>query len=149
MFLAPNVNSYKRYAAGSWAPTTLAWGYDNRTCGFRVVGTARARASRPGSPGPTSTPTSRSRRCSQRGCTGSSRGSSRRAVFEGNAYESDVARFPSTLREAIAELENGTIARPAFGDEVVDHYLNYAQTEQRLFDQVVTCYERERLFERG
>ena len=70
-------------------------------------------------------------------------------MFEGNAYESDVARFPSTLREAIAELESGTIARPAFGDEVVDHYLNYARTEQRLFDQVVTCYERERLFERG
>ena len=70
-------------------------------------------------------------------------------VFEGNAYESDVERFPSSLREAIAELEGGTIARAALGDEVVDHYLNYARTEQRLFDQVVTCYERERLFERG
>ena len=69
--------------------------------------------------------------------------------LEGNAYESDVARFPSSLREAIDELERGTIARAAFGDEVVDHYLNYARTEQRLFDQVVTCYERERLFERG
>ena len=70
-------------------------------------------------------------------------------MFEGNAYASDVPRFPSTLREAISELEGGTIARAAFGDEVVDHYLNYARTEQRLFDQVVTCYERERLFERG
>jgi glutamine synthetase len=71
------------------------------------------------------------------------------AVFEGNAYESDVARFPTSLREAIDELERGTIARAAFGDEVVDHYLNYARTEQRLFDQVVTCYDRERFFERG
>jgi glutamine synthetase len=69
--------------------------------------------------------------------------------LEGNAYESDAERFPHTLREAIAALEAGTMARAALGDEVVDHYLNYARTEQRLFDSVVTCYERERLFERG
>ena len=69
--------------------------------------------------------------------------------LEGNAYESDAERFPSTLREAIAALEGGTMARAALGDEVVDHYLNYARTEQRLFDEVVTCWERERLFERG
>src|SRR5262249_61225893 len=69
--------------------------------------------------------------------------------LEGNAYESDAARFPSTLREAIAALEAGTMARGAFGDEGVDHYLNYGRTEQRLFDSVVTCWERERLFERG
>src|SRR4029453_8522329 len=69
--------------------------------------------------------------------------------LEGNAYESDAARFPSTLRDAIAALEQGTMARTAFGDDVIDHYLNYAHTEQRLFDEVVTCYERERLYERG
>ena len=69
--------------------------------------------------------------------------------LEGNAYESDAERFPHSLREAISALEQGTIARRALGDEVVDHYLNYARTEQRLFDEVVTCYERERLFERG
>jgi hypothetical protein len=69
--------------------------------------------------------------------------------FEGNAYESDVERFPHTLRDAIARLENGTVARELLGDEVVDHYLNYARTEQELFDQAVTCYERERMFERG
>jgi glutamine synthetase len=71
------------------------------------------------------------------------------APLEGNAYESDAERFPHSLREAIAALEAGTMARGAFGDEVVDHYLNYARTEQRLFDEVVTCYERERFFERG
>jgi len=70
-------------------------------------------------------------------------------ALEGNAYESDAARFPSTLREAIDALKEGSVARRAFGDEVVDHYLNYGRVEQRLFDQVVTCYERERLFERG
>ena len=70
-------------------------------------------------------------------------------AFEGNAYESDVQRFPRTLRDAITALEQGTIAREALGDDVVDHYLNYANTEQRLFDKVVTEYERGRLFERG
>jgi glutamine synthetase len=69
--------------------------------------------------------------------------------LEGNAYESDAERFPHTLRDAIAALEEGTVARAALGDEVVEHYLNYARTEQRLFDEVVTCYERERLYERG
>ena len=69
--------------------------------------------------------------------------------LEGNAYESDAQRFPSTLREAIDALEQGTMARAALGDDVVAHYLNYAQTEQRLFDEVVTSYERERLYERG
>jgi glutamine synthetase len=70
-------------------------------------------------------------------------------ALEGNAYESDAKRFPSTLREAIAALESGTVARVAFGDQVVDHYLNYARTEQGLFDKVVTDWERTRYFERG
>ena len=70
-------------------------------------------------------------------------------ALEGNAYVSDAPRFPSSLREAIAALEGGTMARAALGDQVVDHYLNYGRTEQRLFDEAVTCWERERLFERG
>ena len=69
--------------------------------------------------------------------------------LEGNAYVSDAERFPSTLRDAIAALESGSIARGALGDDVVDHYLNYARTEQQLFDRVVTNWERERLYERG
>ena len=69
--------------------------------------------------------------------------------LEGNAYVSEAERFPSTLREAIATLEAGSIARGALGDDVVDHYLNYARTEQELFDRVVTNWERERLYERG
>jgi glutamine synthetase len=70
-------------------------------------------------------------------------------ALEGNAYESDAKHFPSTLRDAIDALEQSSIARTAFGDDVIDHYLNYGRVEQRLFDQAVTCYERERLFERG
>ena len=71
-------------------------------------------------------------------------------MFEGNAYESDVERFPSlAARSDRASSSTERSRAPLLGDEVVDHYLNYARTEQRLFDQVVTCYERERLFERG
>src|SRR5262249_49042370 len=68
---------------------------------------------------------------------------------EGNAYESDAERFPHALREAIDALEQGSMARAALGDDVVDHYLNYGRVEQRLFDEAVTCWERERLVERG
>jgi hypothetical protein len=70
-------------------------------------------------------------------------------ALEGNAYESDAERFASSLREAIAALEESGVARTALGDQVVDHYLNYARTEQALFDKAVTDWERIRLFERG
>jgi glutamine synthetase len=149
IFLAPNVNSYKRYAAGSWAPTTLAWGYDNRTCGFRIVGHGQGLRTESRIPGADANPYLAFAALLAAGLEGIERGLELPPPFEGNAYESDVRRFPHTLREAIGELESGTVARPALGDQVVDHYLNYARTEQRLFDQVVTCYERERLFERG
>jgi glutamine synthetase len=149
VFLAPNVNSYKRYAAGSWAPTTLAWGNDNRTCGFRVVGHDRSRRVETRIPGGDVNPYLALAALVAAGLHGIEEELEPPAALEGNAYESDAERFPSTLREAIAALEQGTMARAAFGDLVVDHYLNYARTEQRLFDEVVTCYERERLFERA
>ena len=149
VFLAPNVNSYKRYTAGSWAPTTLAWGNDNRTCGFRVVGHGRSRRVETRIPGGDVNPYLALAALVAAGLHGIEHGLEPPAAVEGNAYESDAERFPSTLRDAIAALEGGTMAREAFGDPVVDHYLNYARTEQRLFDEVVTCYERERLFERA
>jgi glutamine synthetase len=149
VFLAPNVNSYKRFAAGSWAPTTLAWGYDNRTCGFRVVGHGPALRVETRIPGGDVNPYLAFAALIAAGLHGIEEGLEPPPPLEGNAYESDAERFPGTLREAIAALESGTIARGAFGDDVVDHYLNYARTEQAIFDRVVTCYERERLFERG
>jgi glutamine synthetase len=149
IFLAPTVNSYKRYAAGSWAPTTLAWGHDNRTCGFRIVGHGAAQRIETRIPGGDVNPYLAFAALIAAGLHGIEAGLELPPALEGNAYESDAARFPSTLREAIDALEGGTIARAALGDDVVDHYLNYARTEQRLFDEVVTCYERERLFERG
>jgi glutamine synthetase len=149
IFLAPTINSYKRYAAGSWAPTTLAWGHDNRTCGFRIVGHGAAQRIETRIPGGDVNPYLAFAGLIAAGLHGIEAGLELPPALEGNAYESDAERFPSTLREAIEALERGEIARAALGDDVVDHYLNYARTEQRLFDEVVTCYERERLFERG
>jgi len=149
LFFAPNVNSYKRYAAGSWAPTTLAWGIDNRTCGFRIVGSGGAMRVESRIPGADVNPYLAFAATIASGLHGIENGLSLPPAFEGNAYESDVERFPSTLREAIASLEGGSMARAAFGDDVVDHYLNYARTEQGLFDRVVTDWERQRLYERG
>jgi glutamine synthetase len=149
LFFAPNVNSYKRFAAGSWAPTTLAWGRDNRTCGFRVVGHGAGLRVETRIPGGDVNPYLAFAALIASGLYGVEQRLELAPALEGNAYVSDEQRFPSTLREAIAALEDGTFARGAFGDDVVDHYLNYGRTEQALFDRVVTCYERERFFERG
>ena len=149
LFFAPNVNSYKRYAAGSWAPTTLAWGLDNRTCGFRIIGHGASKRVETRIPGGDVNPYLAFAAMIAAGLHGIEQELDAPPPLEGNAYESDAKRFPSTLRDAIAALERSTVARAAFGDEVVDHYLNYGRVEQRLFDQVVTGYERERLFERG
>jgi len=149
IFIAPTINSYKRFTAGSWAPTTLAWGYDNRTCGFRIVGHGRALRTETRIPGGDANPYLAFAALLAAGLYGIEHELELPPPLEGNAYESDVERFPATLREAIDCLERGTMARAAFGDEVVDHYLNYARTEQRLFDEVVTSYERERMFERA
>ncbi len=149
VFLAPTVNSYKRYAAGSWAPTTLAWGHDNRTCGFRIVGHGKSLRTETRIPGADANPYLAFAALIAAGLHGIEHELPLPPALEGNAYESDSERFPHSLYEAIDALERGTMAREAFGAQVVDHYLNYARTEQRLFDQVVTGYERARMFERG
>src|SRR5262245_7416218 len=149
VFLAPTINSYKRYAAGSWAPTTIAWGHDNRTCGFRIVGHGGSLRTETRIPGGDVNPYLAFAALIAAGLHGIENELELAPPLEGNAYESDAERFPHSLREAIAALEEGTMARGALGDDVVDHYLNYARTEQRLFDEAVTCYERERMYERG
>ena len=149
IFLAPNINSYKRYAAASWAPTTLAWGYDNRTCGFRIVGHGQHLRTESRIPGADVNAYLAFAAFIAAGLDGIEKKLPLGPAFEGNAYESNVQRFPHALRDAIEALEKGTMARKAFGEDVIDHYLNYARTEQALFDKVVTNYERERLFERG
>jgi glutamine synthetase len=149
IFLAPNINSYKRYAAASWAPTTLAWGHDNRTCGFRIVGHGQHLRTESRLPGADVNPYLAIAALIAAGLHGIEQKLELGPAFTGNAYESDVQRFPHALRDAITALEKGKMLRKAFGDDVVDHYLNYARTEQSQFDKVVTGYERERLFERG
>ncbi len=149
LFLAPTINSYKRYAAGSWAPTSLAWGHDNRTCGFRIVGHGQSLRTETRIPGGDVNAYLAFAALIAAGLHGIENELELPPPLEGNAYESDAERFPSSLRDAVDALQEGSVARGAFGDEVVDHYLNYGRTEQRLFDQVVTDWERERLFERG
>jgi glutamine synthetase len=149
IFVAPVVNSYKRFAAGSWAPTTLAWGYDNRTCGFRVVGHGSACRPETRIPGADANPYLAFAALLAAGLYGIEEKLELKPAFEGNAYESDVERFPHALRDAIARLESSDVARRLLGEDVIDHYLNYARTEQELFDKTVTGYERERMFERG
>jgi glutamine synthetase len=149
LFLAPNVNSYKRYVPGSWAPTSLAWGYDNRSCGFRVVGHGRSLRVETRIPGGDVNPYLAAAALIVAGLRGIEEGLEPGPPLVGSAYEAEADRFPSSLYEAVEELEGSQMAREAFGDEVIDHYLNYGRTEQRLFDEVVTCNERERLYERG
>jgi glutamine synthetase len=148
VFFAPTINSYKRYASGSWAPTTLAWGHDNRTCGYRVVGHGKARRVEARIPGGDVNPYLAFAAMIASGLHGIEQGLEAPPPLQGNAYESDSERFPSSMRDAIAALEQGSMARAAFGDQVVDHYLNYARTEQGLFDRFVTDWERKRYFER-
>ncbi len=149
VFFAPTINSYKRYAAGSWAPTTLAWAHDNRTVGFRVVGHGQSLRVETRIPGGDVNPYLAFAAIIAAGLYGIENELRLPRALEGNAYVSDADRFPSSLRDAIAALEGGTMARPAFGDQVVDHYLNYARTEQALYDRTVTDWERKRYFERG
>ena len=149
LFLAPTINSYKRFTAGSWAPTTLAWGHDNRTCGFRIVGHGPSQRIETRIPGGDVNPYLAFAALIAAGLYGIEQELELPEPLEGNAYESDAERFPHALREAVDALEHGTMVRAALGDEVVDHYLNYGRVEQRLFDEAVTCWERDRLFERG
>ena len=149
LFLAPSINSYKRFVRGSWAPTTLAWGNDNRSCAFRVVGHGSSQRIETRIPGGDVNPYLAFAALIAAGLRGIEEELELPPPLEGSAYDSGVERFPATLRDALATLEASEVARAAMGDEVVDHYLNYGRTEQRLFDEIVTCYERERMFERG
>jgi glutamine synthetase len=150
LFVAPSVNSYKRYATESWAPTSVSWGRDNRTCGFRIVGHDQSRRIECRIPGADVNPYLGYAALLAAGLDGIENQLDPGPELIGNAYEAGEAEaFPSSLRDAVAGWEASAFAKQAFGEEVWGHYLNYGQTEQRLFDQVVTDYERARMFERG
>jgi glutamine synthetase len=150
LFVAPSINSYKRYAAESWAPTSVSWGRDNRTCGFRVVGHGQSRRAECRIPGADVNPYLGYAALLAAGLDGIEQKTDPGPELKGNAYEQGEAEgFPASLRDAVALWEGSEFARAAFGEDVWGHYLNYGRTEQRLFDEVVTDYERRRMFERG
>lgn len=152
LFVAPAVNSYKRYATESWAPTSISWGRDNRTCGFRIVGHEESLRVECRIPGADVNPYLGYAALLAAGLDGIERGTDPGPELIGNAYaeaEAEAEPFPSTLREAVDLWERSAFARATFGEDVWKHYLNYGHTEERLFDQVVTDYERRRMFERG
>lgn len=148
LFFAPNINSYKRFVEGSFAPTAVAWGLDNRTCALRVVGSGHGMRLENRVPGGDVNPYLAVAAITAAGLHGIDKALPLEAAFEGNAYTSDVARLPTTLREAAELFEGSEVARAAFGDEVVEHYLNNARVEQRAYDAAVTDWERVRGFER-
>jgi glutamine synthetase len=125
------------------------WAHDNRTCGFRVVGEGEGLRVENRIPGADANPYLAFAATLAAGLWGIEHQTEPPAMFEGDAYKAEgLPRVPGTLREAIGELERSEIARAAFGDRVVEHYLHTARLEQQLFDRAVTCWELSRNFER-
>jgi glutamine synthetase len=150
LFIAPAINSYKRYAAESWAPTSVSWGRDNRTCGFRIVGHGSSKRVECRIPGADVNPYLSYAALLAAGLDGIENETDPGPELKGNAYEAAEAEpFPSSLQEALELWESSEFAKRAFGESVHKHYLNYGRYEQKEFDQIVTDYERRRMFERG
>jgi glutamine synthetase len=147
-FLAPNINSYKRFVPGSFAPTAVAWGTDNRTCALRVVGHGQSLRVENRVPGGDVNPYLAVAALIAAGLHGIENELPLEPEFTGNAYGSDKPTVPATLRDAAQLLADSKLARAAFGDEVVEHYLNAARVELAAFDAAVTDWERFRGFER-
>ncbi len=150
VFYAPYVNSYKRYLAGSFAPTGIAWSRDNRTAGFRVVGKNSSLRIECRIPGADANPDLAFAATLAAGLDGIENQIEPPNAFDGDAYQaSDLHQVPKNLKDAIGLFEQSELARKAFGEDAVEHYLHFFRTEQRKFDEVVTSWERERYFERA
>jgi glutamine synthetase len=149
LLLAPNVNSYKRYAAGSFAPTAVAWGHDNRTCALRVVGHGGGLRFENRAGGADLNPYMALSALIAAGLHGVDQKLALGPVFEGDAYSApELPRLPTSLAAARELFANSQIARDAFGEEVVAHYVNAADVELAAFGSAVTDWERYRGFER-
>ncbi len=148
LLMAPNINSYKRFVEGSFAPTALLWGIDNRTCAFRVVGHGPSLRFECRIPGGDVNQYLAVAGLVAAGLAGVEEELALPEGFQGNAYVTDAPRVPTTLREAAELFHNSTMARKAFGDEVVDHYVHAARVEVAAFNAAVTDWERYRGFER-
>jgi glutamine synthetase len=150
VFIAPFINSYKRYASLSWAPVNVVWGRDNRTTGFRVVGHGKGLHVENRFPGGDMNAYLTYAAMVGAGLYGIEHALELAPEFKGNGYiATGVSRMPRALYEAIAELEKSEAAVEIFGQDVVNHYLNAARVEQELYDSVVHDWERERYLERG
>jgi glutamine synthetase len=147
-FFAPNVNSYKRYAAGSFAPTGIAWGLDNRTCAFRVLGHGKSLRVENRLPGGDVNPYLALAAMIAAGLDGVERDLAPAPMFTGNAYIADLPRIPATLADAAKSFSASEFNKAAFGADVVTHYSNMAKVELDAFNAAVTDWERFRSFER-
>ena len=149
LLFAPNINSYKRFAAGSFAPTAIAWGHDNRTCSLRVVGEGPSLRFENRVGGADLNPYLALAAIAAAGLHGVEAGLELEPVFEGDAYGAPhLPRVPSSLRDARDLFASSEIARAAFGEDVVAHYVNAADVELAAFGSAVTDWERYRGFER-
>ncbi|MHB1088754.1 MAG: glutamine synthetase family protein [Acidimicrobiales bacterium] len=148
LFLAPNINSYKRFVEGSFAPTALLWGMDNRTCAFRVVGHGASIRVECRIPGGDVNQYLAVSALVAAGLRGVEESLELPPAFAGNAYSANAPRVPTSLHEALELFDASVVAREAFGDEVVEHYVHAARTEVAAFGAAVTDWERYRGFER-
>ncbi len=148
LLLAPNINSYKRYVPGSFAPTAMEWGRDNRTCALRLVGSGASLRLENRVPGGDVNPYFAVAGLLAAGLAGIEAGLELRAPFVGNAYESPGERVPDSLADALRLWEGSALARSAFGETVVDHVANAARVELAAYGRAVTDWERHRGFER-
>lgn len=148
VFFAPNINSYKRYAPGSFAPTTLAWGLDNRTCALRVLGHGKSLHIENRIPGGDVNPYLAVAAMIAAGLAGIEGDYAPVPMFKGNAYLADLPRVPHRLADALPLFANSAFTKAAFGADIVAHYANMAQVEIDAFSAAVTDWERFRSFER-
>jgi glutamine synthetase len=149
LYYAPNVNSYKRYVPGSFAPTAVRWGPDNRTCAMRLVGHGPSLRVENRVPGGDVNPYLAIAAMIAAGLHGIEHELPLEPAAAGNAYlDAEASHVPSTLRDALELWEKSTLAREAFGAEVVSHYANYARVELAAYDAAVTDWELRRGFER-
>jgi glutamine synthetase len=148
LLYAPHVNSYKRFSAGSFAPTAIAWGKDNRTCSLRVVGHGEGLRVENRLPGADVNPYLALSALIAAGLHGIDNELELEPVFEGDAYKSDKPRVPHNIYDARDAFAASPVAAEAFGSDVVDHYLNRAGVEIDAFEAAVTDWERYRGFER-
>jgi len=145
---APNINSYKRYVPGSFAPTAVRWGPDNRTCALRLVGHGPSLRVENRVPGGDVNPYLAVAAMIAAGRHGIDNELPLEPAVEGNAYLDTSAKVPHTLRDALELWQKSDLAREAFGAEVVEHYANYARVELEAYDAAVTDWELRRGFER-